>query len=230
MRSSAFFQLARQPYAATRTLTSNMLSAPARTQFVRDSWRLMKRCTKPDRTGAPAVIFAQSEFCAAVLRLAALFYSIISFAELSSLPLCCLSLSRRVLEDRAGDRHRLCDHGLHRLLREAHLHPDQQHHRCARSSSSKSYTATLSTNCVCSLSRCRALQSAWAEVVLLSRCMEERMDRMRGGGSLAAGFYEETRERALQLRFFDVFYASYLPAQARCLERLFPGPFRRRCG
>ena len=48
---------------------------------------------------------------------------------------------------------------------------------------------------VCSLSRCRALQSAWAEVVLLSRCMEERMDRMRGGGSLAAGFYEETRER-----------------------------------
>ena len=54
-----------------------------RTQFVRDSWRLMKRCTKPDRTGAPAVIFAQSEFCAAVLRLAALFYSIISFAELS---------------------------------------------------------------------------------------------------------------------------------------------------
>ena len=120
-----------------------------------------------------------------------------SFLLLSSLslPLCCLSLSlsRRVLEDRAGDRHRLCDHGLHRLLREAHLHPDQQHHRCARSSSSKSFTATLSTNCVCSLSRCRALQSAWAEVVLLSRCMEERMDRMRGGGSLAAGFYEETR-------------------------------------
>ena len=120
-----------------------------------------------------------------------------SFLLLSSLSasLLPLSLSRRVLEDRAGDRHRLCDHGLHRLLREAHLHPDQQHHRCARSSSSKSYTATLSTNCVCSLSRCRALQSAWAEVVLLSRCMEERMDRMRGGGSLAAGFYEETRER-----------------------------------
>ena len=139
-------------------------------------------------------LFSRSQFCAAVLRLAALFYSIISFAELSlSASLLPLSLSRRVLEDRAGDRHRLCDHGLHRLLREAHLHPDQQHHRCARSSSSKSFTATLSTNCVCSLSRCRALQSAWAEVVLLSRCMEERMDRMRGGGSLAAGFYEETR-------------------------------------
>ena len=86
----------------------------------------------------------------------------------------------------------------------------------ARSSSSKSYTATLSTNCVCSLSRCRALQSAWAEVVLLSRCMEERMDRMRGGGSLAAGFYEETREReALSCSCVscvdELFYAKMAP-------------------
>ena len=37
------------------------------------------------------------------------------------------SLSR-VPEDRHRDRHRLCHHGLHRLLCQAHPHPHQQHH------------------------------------------------------------------------------------------------------
>ena len=36
---------------------------------------------------------------------------------------------RRVLQDCPGYVGGLCDHGLHWLLREAHLHPDQQHHR-----------------------------------------------------------------------------------------------------
>ena len=34
-----------------------------------------------------------------------------------------------VYKDRAGDLDRIRDHGVHWLLRQAHLHPDQQHHR-----------------------------------------------------------------------------------------------------
>ena len=37
--------------------------------------------------------------------------------------------TRRVLKDRAGDVGRVLHYGLRWLLREAHLHPDQQHHR-----------------------------------------------------------------------------------------------------
>jgi hypothetical protein len=39
--------------------------------------------------------------------------------------------ARRVLQNRSGHFHRLRHHGLHRLLREADFHPDQQHH-CGR--------------------------------------------------------------------------------------------------
>ena len=39
------------------------------------------------------------------------------------------SLQEGVLEDCHRHRHRVRHHGLHRLLRQAHPHPHQQHHR-----------------------------------------------------------------------------------------------------
>ena len=140
-------------------------------EFLRDSWRLVKRCTKPDRNGAPAQSAAPTHGhtarvgatrCAprvgatlgaprdAPPRRHAAVQRVCGRGRVAprrSLPLrrhlpITASPSplsrrspppppplRRVLQDRAGDVGRVLHYGLHWLLREAHLHPDQQHHR-----------------------------------------------------------------------------------------------------
>ena len=135
-------------------------------EFIRDSWRLVKRCTKPDRTGAHSGPLANSSrapasrpprddtrvfgallrpLCLAspLSRRASHRRSAAVPAPLSARGAPCTRrlvssggeaerpsprVPRRVLKDRSGHLDRLCDHGLHWLLREAHLHPDQQHH------------------------------------------------------------------------------------------------------
>lgn len=152
-------------------------------EFIRDSWRLVKRCTKPDRQGArmqsrgastPAEAEAIqrssqqagrfSEQATSSQRQLAIVcgggsstpansprvchawvqqqrparFCLLSSSQRTGrrrLPSLCGSLSslrlsracRRVLEDCTGDYDWLRDHGLHRLFREAHLYPDQQH-------------------------------------------------------------------------------------------------------
>ena len=163
-------------------------------EFISDSWRLLKRCTKPDRQGArrwrrvrnrllPLRLVswmdtARRLICVACLPAAAANdpdsnsaaappisgaaaqeHSVQrstaaspqrcaqhgcsargTRARLTSDCVCAAACPdtrvpapprrRRVHKDRAGDCERLCDHGLHRVLCEAHLHPDQQH--CTR--------------------------------------------------------------------------------------------------
>ena len=71
-------------------------------QFAKDSFRLVKKCTKPDRKGEAR-------------RIPSLARSIVSVF--------------RVSKDRHGHSDRFCHHGFHRFLRQVDSHSDQQHHR-----------------------------------------------------------------------------------------------------
>lgn len=95
-------------------------------QFVKDSIRLVKRCTKPDRKG---------EF----IHLASAARELLSLT--SDLIMFCLTtpfiflnhLTRvvshfRIPEDCNGHSDRVCHYGVHWFLRQTHSHPHQQYH------------------------------------------------------------------------------------------------------
>ena len=78
-------------------------------QFFKDSYRLVKKCTKPDRKGISTRLNSNLNH-SLKLRFNPQFYF-------------------RVSKNRVRHRHRLRHHGIHWLLRQTHPHPNQQHHR-----------------------------------------------------------------------------------------------------
>lgn len=112
-------------------------------QFVKDSIRLVKRCTKPDRKGRFTLCFSLHFTLNSSFHLISIHQPIWRWTEpmtqssLKSLITALFQvlinqifylLSSRIPEDCHGHSDWVCHHGFHWLLRQTHSHPHQQHH------------------------------------------------------------------------------------------------------
>ena len=111
-------------------------------EFAKDSVRLVKRCHKPDRKGKSLFPFADSSF----LELSMRFWG--NSADRCVDPVCSYFwFFGRVFEGGCAYGDRFRGDGIRRVLRQAHLHPHQQHHRRIWLDSDYKIKGKLSDSC-----------------------------------------------------------------------------------
>lgn len=91
-------------------------------QFIKDSVRLVKRCTKPDRKGIVSTLINLFRTRGMKSTTKHTWCRLLLFDNNLIFP------ASRIPEDSHGYRYWICHHGLHRFLCQTHSHPHQQHH------------------------------------------------------------------------------------------------------